>query len=222
MLGVPRILRIWLIALSLTLAGSLANAGPILYSPLPGATVQVKTFEPVGQSFVAEDELVEAGLHFSIINGTFDPTDPIRYDLYLGQGIGGSLVASVAFALTSGIDDFFHMEDFSSTPLMIGSTYSLVASVVGTSPYWAVTRSLEPPAGTGIGDLFPSYRYALSVNPIPEPNTAVLLSLGLVGLGIRRRHPIKRVRSSSQADPPFALAAEQGEPRRQSENRNGQ
>jgi hypothetical protein len=182
-----RSFRIWLLAVGLVLAGSLANAAPILYAPQLGLTVQVNTFEPVGQSFVAENEFVEAGLHFSVINFTFDPTEPIRYDLYLGQGVGGPLVASATFALSGGTDDFFHTEDFSSTPLTIGNTYSLVASVVGISPYWAVTRSLEPPAGTGIGSLFPEYRYALSVNPIPEPNTAILLSLGLIGMSIRRK-----------------------------------
>ena len=182
-----RSFRIGLLAVGLVLPGSLANAAPILYAPRVGLTVQVRTFEPVGQSFVAEDELVEAGLHFSVINSTFDPSEPIRYDLYLGQGVGGPLVASTTFALSSGMDDFFHMEDFSSTPLAIGSTYSLVASVVGTSPYWALTRSLEPPAGTGIGRLFSEYRYALSVNPVPEPNTALLVSLGLIGMSITGR-----------------------------------
>lgn len=184
----PRSIQVWLVIGGFAVAGSSANAAQILYAPTPGLTVQVRTFEPVGQSFVAEDEFVEAGLNFAVINGTFDPSDPIRYDLYLGQGVSGPLVASATFTLPGNMDRFFHLEDFSSTPLTLGNTYSLVASVVGTSPYWAVTRSLEAPAGTGIGALFPEYRYALLVDPIPEPNTALLLTLGLVGLAARRKH----------------------------------
>jgi len=37
-------------------------AGPILYLS-DGGKAQVDYFEPIGQTFVAEDALVEAGLH---------------------------------------------------------------------------------------------------------------------------------------------------------------
>jgi hypothetical protein len=186
-----------LLVAGFVLAESFANAAPILFAPLTGATVQVQTFEPVGQSFIAEDPFVVAGLHFSVIDATFDPTEPIRYDLFLGQGVGGPLVTSTTFSLSLGTDDFFHMEDFSATTLTIGSTYSLVATVVGASPYWAITRSLEPAIGTGIGSVLPDYRYALSVNPVPEPSTAILVALGLIGMGIQRRRGFQPVFADS-------------------------
>jgi hypothetical protein len=76
------------------------------------------------------------------------------------------------------------------SPLTIGNTYSLVASVVGTSPHWGIIGTDDAAAGPGIMfDAVSTFHFALSVNPltpVPEPATALLLALGLAGIAYIR------------------------------------
>lgn len=167
---------------------STSFALPILYSPGSGLH-QVEVFEPIGQTFVAEDAFIEAGLYFAAINPGFANTDDIKYELFEGAGVGGTLLDSAIFSLATGYVGFY-LEDFSSIALNIGDTYSLVASVVGTSPHWGVGQTSDPGAPNGIlNGSISTAKFALSVNPVsvPEPAMLSLIGLGLLGFGFARR-----------------------------------
>jgi hypothetical protein len=161
-----------------------SSAGQILYSPFI-TTHQVEYNEPIGQTFFAEDELVEAGLYFDPINPTEPYSDSIQYDLYSGAGTSGTLLESTVFSLDYGFMGF-HMEDFSDIALNIGDTYSLVASILGDSAYWGINETLDPSAPSGIryGELS-SQSFALSVNPlnvnpVPLPTVFWLIGSGII------------------------------------------
>ena len=173
-------------------------AGTILIPP-GGGSYQVQAYEPIGQSFTAEDATVSAGLYFTVMNPHFANSDPIQYSLYAGTGVGGPLLNSSSFMVPDGFSGF-HMVDFSATPLTVGNVYTLAAHVVGGSPYWGVTIPLGDPyaGGDGIfaGNVVVGQDVSLQVIPTaaPEPVSVVLLGIGLAGAAIRRRIHTSRAR----------------------------
>ena len=166
-------------AIGVGFAGS-AEAASIVYAP-DGGTLGVDFFEPIGQTFVAEDARVEAGLFFRVIFLNAPNTGPIVYQLFEGVGTSGSLLSAIEFTLTDGFEGF-KLVDFSGTPLTVGNTYSLLASTDGDSPYLGISTTSDPAAGPGTPD---GLRYALTVNPLeaPEsvPEPASLLGLAAIG-----------------------------------------
>jgi hypothetical protein len=184
-----RVLSVLIVGAAMAAHAAPASAGAILLAS-NGAGYQVNFYEPIGQSFTAEDAFVHAALSFEVINSGFANDDEVEYSLYEGEGVGGALVASSSFNLADGFSGF-HLVDFSSVVLTVGNQYTLVASILGDSPYWAInTTSDAYVGGNGVlSGALTGETFALNVVPVavPEPISLVLIGLGGVSVLARRR-----------------------------------
>jgi len=179
----------------LAAAAGYVRAGVILNAPDIGSRTQINFFEPIGNSFTAEDPLVSAALFLDAVNPGFDPTDPIRFELFDGVGAGGTLLFNQSFVVPGSSTGFFDV-DLSAVPLVVGNDYSFVASIVGSSPYWGLIGT-NGSAGSGISSgIIDSFNMnalrvtPLATTPVPEPSTFALLGIGavfLIGYSRRRK-----------------------------------
>ena len=109
----------------LVVASEKTPAGLILQDNSNSAR-QIEAFEPVGQSFTAEDSSVLIAFSFFDVN-TFVPNVDITMNLFSGFGIGGPQVGSVSQTLTPGLGSIgngvFVDYDFTSVNLTVGNIY---------------------------------------------------------------------------------------------------
>ena len=158
----------------------------------------IGAYDPIGQSFVAEDPLLDAiAFAFSDMNPTW-PNDPITMTLYEGAGFSGTMVTTVTQTLpdilpsTSASPEFIDF-DFSGTSLVVGNTYT---AAITTASYkvGVVYTNLDVYAN---GQLFESdpwsdksgdLNFRITPAVVPVPAAVWLFGSGLIGIiGVARQ-----------------------------------
>ena len=203
-----------LIAVSTVFGGfGVCWAGEILQNQFD-QIAQIAAFQPIGQSFVAEDSQITVGIAFGFeeINPGA-PNSPLEMRLYQGEGFAGSLLSVVPFSLPMGFIGFFDV-DFSSVSLDVGALYTAAVTVPSLSPLWGVQFSTSDvyPVGRLVTDNPAFYeifcgsatntqcadlRFRVMSLNIPEPAMWPLLAIALVAaLGSRGRGVLLGIRGS--------------------------
>jgi hypothetical protein len=101
--------------------------------------------------------------------------------------VGGSLNGSSVNATISGGNSSSGVVP--PVPFQIGSTLSGATSYAGFTVNVASSVSLGGPVGGSSGQVLLSYDV---VEGVPEPGTYVMLSSALIGLGLLRRHRVRK------------------------------
>ena len=178
--------------------GGAAFAGPIVQDT--GATsMQIQFFEPIGQSFTAQDSAVTFGLYVLPLNPA-SALSGLHFQLLSGDGLGGGVLLDQTLAPALGFAGYLEF-DLSTVALTLGNAYTVAVDVPGTSAYWGtnLNRGGNPYAGgrayyNDPGNLLPGaaisdFRFHVlpTIAAIPEPGTLVIAGLALACLVATRR-----------------------------------
>ena len=177
--------------------GGAAFAGPIVQDT-GGSNIQIQFFEPIGQSFIAEDSAVKFALYVDPVNPTA-PLSDLHFQLLSGDGLGGGVLLDQTLSPALGFIGYLEF-DLSTVALTLGNAYTVAVDVPGTSPYWGANLNAggNPYAGgqayyTPVRFLpspaISDFRFQVlpTVTAIPEPGTLAIASLALAGLVATRR-----------------------------------
>jgi len=163
-------------------------------------------FDPIGQSFVAEDAgLGQIAFSFAEFTSNTSSDGLVTMTLYEGSGFGGTVLGSVTQDVSGSLPDAFANVinfidfDFTGVTLTVGQTYT--AAVTATDASIAI--NFLGSDGYAGGQLFESSSFGLSgcspsslcdldfrVTPsaVPVPAAVWLFGSGLLGLvGVARR-----------------------------------
>ena len=124
-----------------------ANTGIILQDDKRwGYTIS--SFQPIGQSFTAEDSNIIFAFNFFISNNTYHSnTSALKVSLLEGDGLDGNVLGSSTFSLVdnfapevepNNLQNAYKDVDFTDVTLTIGSMYTAIIETVGNSPYWGI------------------------------------------------------------------------------------
>lgn len=154
---------------------------------------QIKAFDPIGQSFTAEDALVEIAFWVAPINPNF-PVDSITAELFEGEGFGGLSLGSATVTPAGGTSAF--VQFFDNVTLAVGLSYSVRLTSPGA--YWGIRLAVDTDpyaGGRAYHDSIVNYQdngtsdLAFRVSPaaVPLPAGLPLIASALGGLWLLRR-----------------------------------
>ena len=193
--------RVLIAILLLAFKSALAST-IIIDGGYPAPTISVEFGSPIGQSFTAEDSLLETiAFAFAELNPD-SPNDPITLTLYEGTGAEGNEIMSVTQVVelsTNSTHEFINF-DFTGTVLQVGNVYS--AALTTSSTLLGITYNGDSYAGGYMFSNDPidlitltcgtlcdaNFRVTSAVVPVPA---AVWLFgsgiIGLIGLAKRKK-----------------------------------
>jgi len=190
----------------------------IFIDPTPSNSgLNDELYGPIGQSFTANVSDIDwIGMFTSICGCEGDGYAPVQFQLELlnGSGESGSIIATETAIAPWGLYGFLYF-DFKGTDLVIGDTYTAVLSQMTPTPppmggggalvyegaedYSGGEAFWGSPYLIGPAEPQPGQDFFLQVlstpqnpdpsSPVPEPGSAIVLTLGFLGFLIAKRNP---------------------------------